>query len=143
MSEQTRPTQTLNVMILSAERTTSPRGRTYLAVNTAGHGKLSCWDATLFDRIPPSGAANLTVEQNGSFRNIVGIQTGAPSVPSANGADPRQWSITRQSALNAAIATYALATPDAAVPHTSVILATAEVYHHWLLGQEVEEEPPF
>ena len=141
----TRPRETLSVMILSAERTTSPKGRTYLAINTAGHGKLSCWDAKLFDKIPSQGAATLVVEQNGSFRNVVDVGSAAQvAAPNASATDPRQWSITRQSALNAAIATLALPSPEPRVyPNTSSVLTLANVYHAWLLGQEVEEEPPF
>ena len=135
----TRPRETLSVMILSAERTTSPSGKTYLKVNTAGHGKLSCWDAKLFDKIPSQGAATLVVEQNSSFRNVVDVGSAAQVAdPSASATDPRQWSITRQSALNAAVACHREVEPD-----LPAILQTATIFHAWLLGQEVEEEPPF
>lgn len=143
----TRPRETLNAMILSAERTTSPKGRTYLAINTAGHGKLSCWDAELFDKIPPQGAAALVVEQNGSFRNVVDVapaQHSALSTQNSVAADPRQWSITRQSALNAAINAMGPVADDVTFSvYCTSLFSLAERFHAWLLGQEVEEEPPF
>lgn len=127
--------------IVGTEQKTSPKSsKTFLQIKTQAQGLFSCWDVALFDKIPTSGLVAVEYKANGDFRNVVAVspqnvQPNPGPLPVHQTTASREWSITRQTALKAAVDFCARSDSESPIDQ---ILSVAHQFHEWLLADPDE-----
>lgn len=146
MTEQTPPTKAI-VTVLATYQNMTNAGKPWLKVATQAHGDFSVWDATLWPKIPNGGVLAIEYQTNDrGFKIITAVAPRTPPIaPDANstinGADPRNWSITRQTALKAAVDAMGEMPPGGAIhDYCDAVMKTADIFHAWLLSQGTWDE---